>query len=68
MRLPLEPRVEALTERIIAAAFAVSNVLGHGFLEVVYRNALVEELVAHDIHGIIQKSYPVHYRGKVVGR
>ena len=68
MRIPLEPRIEALAEQVIAAAFAVSNALGHGFLEVVYRNALVEELVARDIHGIIEKSYPVHYRGKVVGR
>lgn len=57
-----------MAEQVIAAAFAVSNALGHGFLEVVYRNALVEELVARDIHGIIEKSYPVHYRGKVVGR
>jgi GxxExxY protein len=68
MRVPLEPRVEALTEQVIAAAFAVSNALGHGFLELVYRNALVEELVAHDIHGVIEKAYPVHYRGTVVGR
>jgi len=68
MKVPLDPEIDALTERVIAAAFAVSNELGHGFLEVVYRNAMVEELIARDIHGVIEKSYPVHYRGKVVGR
>jgi hypothetical protein len=44
MRASLDPELDGLTERIIGAGFAVSNGLGHGFLEAVYRNALVEEL------------------------
>jgi GxxExxY protein len=44
MKVGHDPRVDALTEQIIGAAFAVSNDLGHGFLEAVYRNALLEEL------------------------
>lgn len=35
-----EDRSVSLTERIIAAAYAVSNTLGVGFLEKVYENAL----------------------------
>jgi len=44
MRASLDAELDGLTERIIGAGFAVSNGLGHGFLEAVYRNALVEEL------------------------
>ena len=43
MRASLNPELDGLTERIIGAGFAVSNGLGHGFLESVYRNALVED-------------------------
>jgi GxxExxY protein len=68
MRAELDPAIDALTERIIAAAFAVSNELGHGFLESVYKNAFVEELIANNLHGVIEKPYPIHYRGKLVGR
>lgn len=68
MRAELEPSIDALTERIIAAAFAVSNELGHGFLESVYKNAFVEELLANDLHGVMERPFPIHYRGKLVGR
>jgi GxxExxY protein len=33
-----------ITEKIIGCAYTVSNVLGNGFLEKVYENALVIEL------------------------
>ena len=39
-----ERRLNALSEQIIGAAFEVSNVLGAGFLEKVYENALNVEL------------------------
>jgi GxxExxY protein len=48
MRADIDPRLDGLTERIIGGAFAVSNGLGHGFLELVYRNALALELEARD--------------------
>ena len=35
---------EDLTERIIAAFYHVYNILGWGFLEKVYRNAMLHEL------------------------
>jgi hypothetical protein len=39
-----ERRLNAISEKIIGAAFEVSNVLGVGFLEKVYENALNVEL------------------------
>lgn len=37
-------RLEAVVEKVIGAAYEVSNVLGSGFLEKVYERALIEEL------------------------
>ena len=36
--------LEALVEKVIGAAYEVSNVLGAGFLEKLYETALIEEL------------------------
>jgi GxxExxY protein len=36
--------INAITEKIIGSAYAVSNTLGSGFLEKVYENALFREL------------------------
>jgi GxxExxY protein len=67
MRVELESSLEELTGRIIGAAFEVSRTLGHGFLEAVYQNALVEELAASGLAVVKEKAFPVHYRGKQVG-
>ena len=67
MRVQLEPALEELTGRVIGAAFEVSRTLGHGFLEAVYQNALVEELVVNGLSVIKEKAFPVHYRGKQIG-
>ena len=56
-----------LTEKIIGAAFNVSNTLGAGFLEKVYENALVVELTRSSISVEQQKTYQVAYEGTVVG-
>ncbi len=58
---------DALTERIIGCAMAVSNSLGVGFLEKVYENALVLELRADGLS--VNQQTPVHvwYRDEVVG-
>ena len=50
-----------LTEKIIGCAFEVSNVLGCGFLEKVYENALVQELKAAGLSVQAQYSISVHY-------
>jgi GxxExxY protein len=67
MRVQLEPTLDELTGRIIGAAFEVSRTLGHGFLEAVYRNALVEELTANGLAVTKERPFPVHYRGKQIG-
>ncbi len=58
---------DELTEAIIGAAFRVHKVLGAGFLEKVYENALCVELARVGIQH--QQQYPVQvwYEGIVVG-
>jgi len=56
-----------LTEQVIRAAYTVHNVLGSGFLEKVYENALVIELIKSDLKVKQQTPLQVHYEGKVVG-
>jgi GxxExxY protein len=56
-----------LTEQIIGAAMRVHNVLGAGFLEKVYENALVHELRKMGLKVEQQKAIPVFYDGVCVG-
>ena len=58
---------ENISERVIGCAFAVSNGLGAGFLEVVYHNALAIELKHRQIAFESQKPLNVSYRGLAVG-
>jgi len=67
MRAALDPSLEAITERVIGAAFEVSRVLGHGFFEAVYRNALRDELERLGLDVEAEKLFPVLYKGKPVG-
>ncbi len=62
-----QTETQDITSIIIGAAFAVSNTLGHGFLEAIYKNALAEELLAHGLSVSKEKSFPVFYRGKQMG-
>jgi GxxExxY protein len=56
-----------LTEKIINAAYKVHNVLGFGFLEKVYQNALVIELRKRDL--VVSSGVPikVFYDNEIVG-
>lgn len=56
-----------LTERILRCAFEVHTVLGCGFLEKVYENALAEELKAMGLVFEQQKPLLVEYKGRIVG-
>jgi len=58
---------EELTGKILAGAFQVANVLGSGFLEKVYENALAHELRKAGFSVQQQKGIPVYYDGVVVG-
>jgi GxxExxY protein len=54
---------DALTERVIGAVFEVSNTLGAGFLEKVYRRALLHELRLRGMRAAPEVSFPVSYKG-----
>lgn len=59
--------IEAVAERVIGAAFEVSNVLGCGFAEKVYENAMVTELGHLGLRAEQQKQVEVEYKGTMVG-
>jgi GxxExxY protein len=67
MRATLPPELDELTEKVNRSAFAVARALGHGFLEAVYKNALVVELGRVGIQVEKERVFPVHYRGEKVG-
>ncbi len=60
-------QLRPITEKIIGAAFQVSNTLGAGFLEKVYENALVHELRKRGLQVAQQQSINVAYDGVIVG-
>ena len=55
------------TDRVIASCFKVHKVLGAGFLEKVYENALVMELARNGLTIRQQVPISVKYEGVVVG-
>lgn len=58
---------EELTDKIINAAIEVHNTLGSGFLEKVYENSLILELMSRDLLVEQQKNVKVFYKGLEVG-
>jgi len=58
---------DELTEKILGAAFEVSNELGCGFLESVYEKALLVALKDLDLTTEAQKPLKVSFRSHVVG-
>ena len=58
---------DALTERVLAAVFEVSNTLGAGFFEKVYDRALMRELTLRGLRATAQASFPVIYKDSCVG-
>ena len=59
--------LNSITEKIIGAAFVVSNTLGAGFLEKVYENSLSIELDKLGLKVDQQKAMNVYYDNKIVG-
>jgi GxxExxY protein len=56
-----------LTEQIINCAFEVHKILGIGFLEKVYENAMLTELNSRGIKAESQHGITVKYKGTIVG-
>jgi GxxExxY protein len=63
----LPPEVEELAHSVIGAALEVHRVLGPGYIEVVYEQALCVELELRAISFVRQPVIQVGYKGKVVG-
>jgi GxxExxY protein len=56
-----------LTFRIRGCVYEVFRVLGSGFLEQVYQQALLQELQAQGLRAESQRALEVTYKGKPVG-
>ena len=59
--------LDALSGQVIGAVFEVSNLLGAGFLEKVYRRALLAEPRLRGIRAVTEASFAVTYKGQSVG-
>ena len=62
-----ESKLNELSEKVIGAAFEVSNILGVGFLEKVYENALNVELGLRGLQAQQQAPLKVYYKDELVG-
>ncbi len=56
-----------LTAKIIECAYKVHNSLGFGFLEAVYQNALLIELLKAGLRAEKEKKIQVYYDNQLVG-
>jgi len=56
-----------ITQCVIGCAYQVSNILGSGFLEKVYENALAIEIRKAGLDASQQYGMAVQYEGQVVG-
>ena len=55
------------TAKIIECAYKVHNTLGFGFLEAIYQNALLIELIRSGLKSEKEKKIQVHYDNQLVG-
>jgi len=62
-----ETDMDALTDLVIGCAFKVHTTLGAGFLESVYKNALIHELSTHSVTVEPEAALSVTYEGTIVG-
>jgi len=62
-----EHRLDEITDKVIGCAFVVSNILGAGFVEKVYENALAHELRSAGLSVAQQYAIAVSYKGIIVG-
>jgi GxxExxY protein len=59
--------LNSISEKIIGCVFKVSNTLGAGFLEKVYQNALIIELLESGLDVEKEKPITIYYNNKIVG-
>jgi GxxExxY protein len=66
-RVPAGEEVDELTEAIIGALIEVHRVLGPGLTEIMYENAVCNELKLRSIKYARQVPVAVEYKGKSIG-
>ena len=62
-----EFKYKEITEKIIRVFYKVYNILGYGFLEKVYENAMIIEFKGEGIPAISQHPIEVIYQGEIIG-
>jgi GxxExxY protein len=63
---PIPPETEVVASHIIGAGIEVHRMLGPGFLEAIYQQALCLELDARGIRFERERAISVHYRGHAI--
>jgi len=58
---------EELTHKIIGCAYKVFNTLGFGFLEIIYKKAMIIELAKNNLKVEAEKPLKVYYDNQIVG-
>ena len=58
---------EEITHLIIGCAYKVHNTLGFGFLESIYKKAMVVEFTKLGLTYEVEKPLKVHYGNKIIG-
>jgi GxxExxY protein len=57
---------EDLSYKIIGACMKVHRFLGHGFLEVVYKDAMQIEFAKAEINYVREKEFDINYKGIIL--
>ena len=60
-------KYQELTHQVIDAAYSVHKILGYGFLEKVYQNALMIELRKRGIRAESERPLKIQYESEIVG-
>ena len=61
-----ESKNQALIEKVITIFHRVYSILGYGFQEKVYKDAMMIELKKAGIHSISQSGIRMFYQGKII--
>jgi GxxExxY protein len=57
---------EDISYKIIGACMRVQRFLGHGFLEIVYKDAMQIEFAEHEIDFTREKEFDINYKGIIL--
>jgi GxxExxY protein len=66
--MEIKYKEDKLTEEIIQCVIKVHQTLGPGFLEKIYRHALIIELSRAGLKAVTEKEIVIYYAGEEVGR